>query len=169
LANRLYERNTLVNQAHDDIRVFIISSVETLPIASALQESFAHDPFLVKSWPDGVFRASSYAIESLTAELDRSDFAIAIAQPDDLTQKRGETFMTPRDNVLFELGMFIGRLGRHRTFLMEPARSDVKLPSDLTGITTVPYKTGDPKDLLALIAPAVSQIRRAILDVGPNN
>ena len=49
-------------------------------------------------------------MESLERELDQSDFAIAIAQPDDLTESRGEAKPTPRDNVIFELGFFMGRL-----------------------------------------------------------
>ena len=36
--------------------------------------------------------------------------------------------------------MFIGRLGRKRTFLVEPRGEEVELPSDLKGITTLTYK-----------------------------
>ena len=60
-------------------------------------------------WTDGVFRASWYPVESLEAQIDQSDFAIAIVQPDDITIKRGVEVATARDNVIFELGLFIGR------------------------------------------------------------
>jgi CRP/FNR family transcriptional regulator, cyclic AMP receptor protein len=169
LAERLFQRNSLVTATHHEIEVFIISSAEALPVARAVQEALAHDPFKVTLWTDGVFRASQYSIESLVQKLDTSDFAVAIAQPDDLTQTRGAAQPTPRDNVLFELGLFIGRLGRLRSFLLEPARAGVKLPSDLTGITTIPYKPGPEAELLALMGPACNQLRRLFKEIGPYN
>lgn len=171
LSHRLIQRNTLVSTARTKIRIFIISSAEALEIARTIQAAFEHDPFTVVVWTDGVFRASQYAIESLEAELDRSDFALAVVQPDDLTESRGQPFLTPRDNVIFELGFFMGRLGRHRTFLVEP-RSDgdeVKLPTDLKGINTIKYRYKDGGDLSASMGPACHQIRQIINEVGPNN
>ena len=114
LAFRLMQRNFLITTPHERIRVFIISSVEALDIARAIQNALEHDPFLVVIWTDGVFRASQYSIESLEKELDQSYFAIAIAQPDDITESRTKSVPTPRDNVIFELGFFMGRLGRQR-------------------------------------------------------
>jgi CRP/FNR family cyclic AMP-dependent transcriptional regulator len=169
LAERLFQRNSLVTATHAEIKVFVISSAEALPVARAVQEIFVHDPFRVTLWTDGVFRASQYAVESLVQMLDVSDFAIAIAQADDFVQSRGETKATPRDNVLFELGLFIGRLGRLRTFLLEPRQTDVKLPSDLSGITTIPYESGTEAQLLALLGPPCNRLRRLFNEIGPNN
>jgi CRP/FNR family transcriptional regulator, cyclic AMP receptor protein len=168
LARRLEQRNALVTTTRDRIRVFVISSAEALPIARAIENAFDHDPFTVKIWTDGVFRASWYPVESLERELDHSDFAIAIAQPDDLTQSRGNTVPSPRDNVIFELGLFIGRIGRKRSFLVEPRGEEIKLPSDLTGITAIIYKY-DPGDLGASMGPVCNRIRDIIADLGPNN
>lgn len=168
LARRLEQRNALMTQAREKIRVFIISSAEALGIAQAIQNAFEYDPFTVIVWTDGVFQASWYPIESLEQQLDQSDFAIAIVQPDDLTHARGAASPTPRDNVIFELGLFIGRLGRRRSFLLEPRDEHVKLPTDLAGITTVPYKY-DPYDLAAAMGPACNRIRAIIKDLGPNN
>jgi CRP/FNR family cyclic AMP-dependent transcriptional regulator len=120
LARRLEQRNAFVTTLRKKIRVFIISSVEALEIARAIQNAFEHDPFSVVIWTDGVFRASQYPIESLENEVDQSDFAIAIAQPDDHTESRGASAHAPRDNVIFELGFFMGRLGRQRALLVEP-------------------------------------------------
>ena len=169
LARRLEQRNSLVSNRRDRIRVFIISSAEALPIARAIHNAFEHDPFTVTVWTDGVFRASHYPVESLESQLDESDFAIAIAEPDDVTSSRGSSAPTARDNVIFELGLFIGRLGRKRSFLLEPRGDEVKLPSDLTGITTISYRSGAKKDLAAAIAPACNQMRDIISDLGPNN
>ena len=145
LARRLDQRNALVTSKREKIRVFVISSAEALDIARTIQNAFERE-FLVTVWADGVFRASWYPVESLEAQIDQSDFAIAIVQPDDFTIKRGVEVATARDNVIFELGLFIGRLGRKRSFLIEPRGEEVELPSDLKGITTLSYKY-DPKVL----------------------
>jgi CRP/FNR family cyclic AMP-dependent transcriptional regulator len=168
LARRLMQRNFLITTARDKVRVFIVSSAEALDIARGIQNCLEHDPFTVVIWTDGVFRASHYPIESLEKELDQSDFAIAIAQPDDVTHSRGAAASSPRDNVIFELGFFMGRLGRHRSLLLEPRGEEVKLPSDLSGITTIAYKH-DPGNWAAALGPACNRIRTIIKDLGPNN
>ena len=169
LVRRLAQRNAFVNPSRENIRVFIMSSTEALHIAREVQSHFEHDSFSVVIWEDGVFKASSYAIESLEKAVDDSDFAIAIAQPDDLTQIRGEAKHVPRDNVIFELGFFIGRLGRKRTLLLEPRGEKVKLPTDLSGLMTIGYQYGELKDLPSLLGPACNQMRKIINDLGPRN
>jgi hypothetical protein len=64
------------------------------------------------------------------------DFAILILTPDDAVTSRDAESFGPRDNVIFELGLFIGTLGRSRTFLLHQADSALKIPSDLAGVTT---------------------------------
>lgn len=170
LAHRLMQRNNLVTKARTRSHVFIISSAEALGIARELEAAFMHDPFTVTVWTDGVFRASHYPVESLESELDRSDFAIAVVQPDDRTESRGQSAPSPRDNVVFELGFFMGRLGRHRTFLVEPIGHDeTRLPSDLMGINTVKYKHVVSGDVAANVGPACTEIRKIVGELGPNN
>jgi predicted nucleotide-binding protein len=174
LARRLEQRNRLVNIARDRIQVFIISSVEALPIARAIQNAFAHDPFNVTVWTDGVFRASGFPLTSLEAAVDQSDFAIAIVQPDDVVTVRDRQMVVPRDNVIFELGLFIGRLGIRRSFLLEPRAQGTKLPSDLIGVTTVGYhlapsSSSNRQALATALAPACNEIRDIIDELGPNN
>jgi CRP/FNR family cyclic AMP-dependent transcriptional regulator len=167
LARRLEQRNALVTAVSDKIRVFIISSAEALEIARTIQNAFDHDPFSVTVWTDGVFQASYYAIESLERALDQSDVAIAVAEPDDITESRGKRVGSPRDNVIFELGFFMGRLGRHRSLLVEPRGEEIKLPSDLAGINTITYKY-DGKNLTTALATACNKLRDIIRDLGPN-
>jgi len=167
LVRRLAQRNALVTPPREHVRVFIISSTEGLHIAREIQSHFEHDDFSVEIWTDGVFTASSYPIESLEKAVDDADFAIAIAQPDDLTNTRGQAKQVPRDNVIFELGIFIGRLGRNRTLLLEPRGEAVKLPTDLSGLITISYRYGDPKALPSLLGPACNRIRKIVNDLGP--
>jgi len=169
LARRLLQRNVLINPPKENIRVFIMSSTEALHIAREVQSHFEHDYFSVVIWTDGVFRASSYPIESLVKAVKDSDFAIAIAQPDDLTNTRGQAKPVPRDNIIFELGVFIGHLGRERTLLLEPRGEEVKLPTDLSGLMTIGYRYREPKDLPSLLGPACHQMRKIINDLGPRN
>lgn len=46
------------------------------------------------------------------------EFAILVVTPDDLVQKRSDTAHAPRDNLVFEIGMSMGSLGRERTFVV---------------------------------------------------
>lgn len=166
LVDRLHQRNSLVRPAHQSARVFIICSVEALPLARAIEMQLEHDKVFVKIWTDGVFRASKYPIESLEEQLDESDFAIAIAQPDDsVTTARGVTKDTPRDNVIFELGLFVGRLGRLRSILLEPRGEEVHLPSDLSGLTTIGYRTD--RDPVANVSTACNRLRDLFNELGP--
>lgn len=168
LARRLYQRNSLINEKRDRIRVFVISSVESLPIVRAMENHFEHDEFLPVVWTNGVFKIANYTLQSLEDQLDRCDFAIAVAHADDTAAYRGKDWPVPRDNVIFELGLFMGRLGKDRAILMEPRERGVKLPSDLSGITTVPYRYEPGEDVAALIAPACNQIRDHIKRLGPS-
>jgi predicted nucleotide-binding protein len=168
LARRLDQRNLLITAVSPKTRVFIISSAEAIEIARTIQNAFEHDPFTVVVWTDGVFRASHYAIDSLERMLDQTDVSIAIGEPDDITESRGDRHASPRDNVIFELGFFMGRLGRHRALLVEPRGEEVRLPSDLAGITTITYRYGDGKDLTRALAPACNRLREIIRELGPN-
>lgn len=169
LARRLLQRNALVGGFREKVRLFIISSVEALPIARGVQSAFEHDPISVVIWTDGVFKVANYTLQSIEDEVDRSDFAIAIAHADDITTVRGADWPTPRDNVIFELGLFMGRLGRARAILMEPREEKVKLPSDLAGVTTIPYRFEKGTDAAASLGPACNRLRDHINSLGPNN
>jgi predicted nucleotide-binding protein len=166
LARRLAERNHLVTTKRERVRVFIVSSAEATPIVDLLVKQFEHDPFLAVAWKNGVFRASNYTLDELEAELDDSDFAIAVAQPDDVVITRETRWPAMRDNVTFELGLFMGRLGRRRAFLMEPRDADIQLPSDLAGMTTIPYRYVPGQDAEHYIAPACAKLRELILAAG---
>lgn len=169
LARRIFQRNALVSAAHDTIRVFIISSVESLSVARIIQNAFEHDKFTTTVWTDGVFKVASYTLQSLEDAIEDSDFAIAIAHADDVTECRGKDWPSPRDNVIFELGLFMGRLGKQRAILMEPRDEGVKLPSDLAGITTISYRYSPGRDAAAMMAPACNALREHIVGLGPNN
>jgi len=143
-------------------RIFIGSSTESLNIAYAIQELIPDMEATV--WTQGIFQLSSSTLDDLITTLDRTDFGIFVFSPDDLTMIREQQFSSTRDNVVFELGLFIGRLGKNRSFFVIPkGHEDFHLPSDLLGIKPAIF---DPqrqdKNLRAALGPACNQIRSAV-------
>jgi predicted nucleotide-binding protein len=116
-------------------RIFVGSSQEAIAICRAVQDEL-NDEFDVTVWDQSVFRLTRSGFDSLLDVLDSSDAGIFVLRPDDLTTRDGAAAPTVRDNVVFELGMFVGRLGPDRAFMLTPNIEPPKLASDLAGITT---------------------------------
>jgi len=167
LAGRLEQRNRFVNRTNSRPRVFLICSAEALAIARTIRVGLEHDAD-VEIWSDDkIFPPGGYPIEALEEQVNHADFGIALAEPDDLVLSRDRLSATPRDNVIFELGFFTSRLGRHRTLLLVPRASEVKLPSDFKGLTPIPYNKADSsKDLPRAMGPAIDKISGVIADLG---
>lgn len=162
LASRLRQRGALVRDKNPQPEIFIGSSTESLKIARAIQSALLPDPVTIKPWDKGVFTASEVTIESLEAAARTADFAILILSADDKVRLRGKKVVAPRDNVIFELGMFIGAIGRKRTFMVVERADKLRLPPDLAGVT---YLTVRPKKKVLLdkdVAQAVAKIRAAV-------
>jgi hypothetical protein len=144
--------------------VFIGSSTEGSLVAQEVQnklEKYAESTI----WEDGVFRAGDNTLERLIRKLDEFDFAVFVLSPDDTIEVRGQNYASPRDNVLFELGLFMGSLGRNRTFIVHAAGANLKLPSDLDGITMSPYRPREDKNLAAAVSSSCTNIIRAIVEL----
>jgi CRP/FNR family transcriptional regulator, cyclic AMP receptor protein len=167
IAERLRQRGLEVQPPNDQPHVFIGSSVEALPIARELQTGLSHDPFIVQPWTDGVFRASRDSVDSLVAAVKKADFAVLVLTADDTLITREMEHRAPRDNCIFELGLFMGALGRDRTFIVKPRGVDIKLPSDLLGITPLEYAEGTPDTIAARVGPVCTAVRKAVHNLGP--
>lgn len=165
LSRRLFQRNELISAPNEFPKLFIISSNEALSVANTIRTSLEHEVFSTV-WNEGVFFAGGYSLEALEKAVSESDFAIAIAQADDIIETRGSRQPILRDNVLFELGLFMGKLGRHRALLIHPKVDRLKLPSDLQGLTLLRYEPGDPADLPACLKSACDDIRTIVKNLG---
>jgi hypothetical protein len=147
--------------------LFVGSSTEGLQIAYAIQENLEDDAEVLV-WTQDVFRPSEYILESLLHQLDRADVGIFVFSPDDTVRIRGAEYEAARDNVVFELGLFVGRLGRDRSYLVSPRTENLRLPSDLLGIAVLKY---DPerrdRNLSAALGPATARIRARLREVEP--
>jgi predicted nucleotide-binding protein len=144
--------------------MFIGSSTESRHIADALQENL-RDDLDVFVWSQLGFLPSRDAMTSLERSLDESDFAASIFAPDDDLLSRGDITAVVRDNVLFECGLFMGRLGRERTFIVQPASSTNThhIPTDLFGLTVLTYAPdalrGSEDDKTRALLKAANEIR----------
>ncbi len=147
-------------------KVFVASSVEGLGVAYPIQTNLQHDADIT-IWSQGVFSLSSTSLDSLINALNGSDFGIFVFSPDDVTKMRGSEKDTVRDNVLFELGLFIGRLGKMRCFIVMPDNINIHIPSDLTGVSPATYSgTRDFSEIAASLGPACHDIREAMKKTG---
>jgi parallel beta-helix repeat protein len=83
-------------------------------------------------------------MEDLNRLLDRADFAMFFLRAEDEVTRRGEAHLIARDNVVFELGLFMGRLERERTYAaVERGSGDMKalkVFSDFYGVTYLSYE-----------------------------
>lgn len=119
-------------------RIFIGSSKEGLNVAEYIKNFFSADYDCIM-WNEDIFKENENFLETLTKSASLFDFGFMVFAADDVSVVRHKKFETPRDNVLFEYGLFLGRLGTDRAFIIQDAAA--KLPSDLLGITISSYNS----------------------------
>jgi CRP/FNR family transcriptional regulator, cyclic AMP receptor protein len=150
LSRRLDARKKFHAEPNAQPTVFIGSSSENQATANAFAEVLRAEAaaalvsLTVTVWTQGgVFGASRFPIDDLEAQVKTADFAVLVGGADDRVTSRGKDLDAPRDNVIFELGLFMGALSRARTFLLVPAdfKDKLKIPTDLLGLGLL---TSDP-------------------------
>ena len=147
-------------------RAFIASSTEALEFVEAVHANL-HDCLECTVWNQGSFQLSESIIGGLIANAAQADFGIFLFMPDDITNIRDVHYHSVRDNVLFELGLFSGKLGTERTFIIHPKDPPLRFPSDLVGIVTATFDSRrQDKNWEAALGPACGRIRRRVKDLG---
>lgn len=108
-----------------------------------------------------VFGLGTSTLEALEVAVDEYDFGVFVFTPDDKRTMRGKNNLVARDNVIFESGLFIGKLGRYRSFIVKPRGILIQMPSDLNGITVADY---DPTktNLAGAVGAACTKLRAAM-------
>ncbi len=146
--------------------LFIASSVEGLPIADAINVNLDHDVHCT-IWRNGTFKLGSDGLGDLIKKSSAVDFAVFVFTPDDVTTMRNREVIVARDNVVFELGLFIGSLGKDRCYVVKPRGIEMHLPSDVAGVTTADYVADRPDgDIASALNPACAQIKARIKELG---
>jgi predicted nucleotide-binding protein len=152
---------TVVEEKSRRPKIFIGSSVEGINIARKIQAELSSD-FEVVIWNQGIFDKLGLSfLEILEETVACYDYGIFIFTADDKIYSRGEAKTIARDNVIFELGMFVGKLTRRRAFLVYPLNSDIHILSDFTGITKAGYDA-TTSSLQAALGPVCDRIRTSI-------
>lgn len=140
-----------------NLKIFIGSSMEGLVQArhvKMLLEGIGD----IDLW-DETFVPNKSAYDTLLNNVDHYDFAIMILTADDLRLSRERIELSGRDNVVFEFGLFLGRLERKRAFLLRD--SAVGIPSDWKGITLAPFDVdkASPEEPTKTLTKACEELR----------
>lgn len=144
-------------------KLFIGSSTEALEIAHKIQE-ILEEVSTVTVWTENVSNLSSNILDDLIKASDEFNFGIFVFNPDDILEIRNNKHNVVRDNVIFELGLFIGKLGKEKVFFLIPNDNDsLRLPSDLLGVNAGLYDSKrDDGDLKAALIPFCNQVKERI-------
>ncbi|HTL07237.1 MAG TPA: nucleotide-binding protein [Chitinophagaceae bacterium] len=140
--------------------LFIGSSTAGLKVAQALQQNL-NATFEVEIWNQGAFEIGDFNLESLIDTGKRSHFAVLVLTPDDLITVDNIPRPSPRDNVIFEMGLFLGVLGRRQAFIVHEEGSKLKLPTDIDGISRATYIMPVNGSLTAALGAASIKISEA--------
>jgi hypothetical protein len=118
-------------------RIFIGSSSEELKLAE-IAKKILEPEFDVTIWNDnvwdtGIFKINNNFLHDLLKATLQFDFGILLGTTDDKVKVRGKNVLQSRDNILFELGLFTGRLGISKcAFIVE---KELNILSDIKGIS----------------------------------
>lgn len=147
-------------------RIFLGSSGQQEKLLQALTRGL-EDVARVDPWTTS-FNPGTTTLERLLELAHQVDFAAFVFARDDWTSASGAGASasgagqaSPRDNVVFEAGMFGGTLGMRRTFILHSAGA--KLPTDLLGLTCIRYGETTPAEVKTIN----QKLRKAIEDQGP--
>ncbi|SRR6266496_5600542 len=135
--------------------IFIASSKEALKAAQAVKSNFDSEAD-VDIWSENIFKMNRNYLETLLNRASFYDFVIAIFTGDDEAIIREKQVKVTRDNVIFEFGLFLGRIGPNRTFMI--LEEDVELFSDWNGIAVAKFRMRD--NLVAAVGNACNEIRK---------
>lgn len=142
-------------------RIFIGSSTEGLPVANRIKDYFEPD-YECKIWNDGIFQYNDNFLDTLMKSASLFDFAFMVFSADDMSKVRDEIFDTARDNVMFEYGLFLGRVGNQRAFIIKDKQ--VKIPSDMLGITLADYEIDKKGIATETLEATLEQLKKKIDD-----
>ena len=134
------------------LRLFLGAASENDPFLQAL-ESALENVVTIDSWRS-VMSPGVHTLTALRRAAATVDCAAFVWGTDDRTKSRRKTSPSPRDNVVYEAGLFAGYLGFDRTFVINAP--DTKFPTDYQGVTTIP-KT-NPADVADRLAGAMAKL-----------
>ena len=147
--------------------MFIASSSEGYTVANRIKQQLS-ELVDINIWneEDIFFKDKTY-LSSLLNLSSFYDYAIMVLTADDVLMKRKEEGKAPRDNVIFEFGLFLGRIGPRRTFAV--CEESLHLPSDFFKVPLFTFrkeKTYDGPDFEKSIHEIGNELAEDIKDFG---
>ncbi len=144
-------------------RVFVGSSTDAEEVDFQVRAILEKIGATVVGWRD-VFKPGDVTLLELLKLGTSVDAALLIASPDDMTQRHEDKHLSPRDNVLLELGIFLSCFGMHRTGILHVKIGDnmATLPTDLKGITTITYDTNNPNENTKKLAQWIECVKKEL-------
>jgi hypothetical protein len=159
------QKKLMMNQ--NKRKVFLSSSTSGLKIAEIIQTQLSIRGYEVEIWRENS-KLSQMILDTQIEHTYHHDFAIFILHPEDTTIRNNACFLTARDNVIFEAGLFIGANGKSSCVFVCPSHSggmQHHYPTDLQGSTFAKYDsekfTIDPKEAVESVC---NQIDNAFLN-----
>ncbi|NQX65348.1 nucleotide-binding protein [Paenibacillus alba] len=159
------DKEVILLSISQQAKLFIGSSAESIEVAEALQANL-HYSCDVTIWSQLLFPPSHTILAPLIQQAQASDFAIFVFQPNDLTLLRESLVSSVRDNVILELGLFIGQIGLERTYFLIPEREELHIATDLLGLTPLMYNPNHSSGLLAGLGPATFIVKQMLGRLG---
>lgn len=164
LSRRLRQRDEMFVPPNPKPVVFIASSREGAYVLEKAEFYLRSSERVIRPWNRaGIFRPSLGTLEQLEKHAHEVDFAVVVVTTDDLRESRGKKALVPRDNVMFECGLFMGALERQRAFVLAEDDPDLDLPSDFKGVTVLFFKDdAELSDRLQEISDTIDRERQIL-------
>jgi len=126
-------------------KIFIGSSKTAYSTAEKVRDNFLSSVECYL-WKDpGIWEINRSTFDNLLRMVSFFDFGVFIATADDLTLTNDKIVIEPRDNVILEMSLFLGAMGRDKAFLL--VEEGIKLPSDFNGIYMPRFERANDKSI----------------------
>lgn len=150
-------------------RLLVLSTEESLRLAQQVRETLARHVSCA-IWEDSrVFPLSRTAIECLVTAAKTYDAVVIVAVADDIVRIREQLLHQMRDNLIFEMGLFTGALGRENVYcILDRSIADsTRIPTDLAGFMFADFDArkiaSDHSNLEQVLQGAVARVTENLL------
>ncbi len=166
LSRRLNQQGAFLRPKNRIPHLLIRATSESKEVAEALALAVPPHAATTKVIFREVFSSQAFPIEDLEAQLRVADFAALVAPNDERVRSRSDASDSLRDNLVFEVGLLMGALTRHRTFVVIPEYFSLGIPTDLLGLTPLLYQPATIPLEKAVHSTAV-ELQNIIQSMGP--
>lgn len=132
--------NNSIQEVSTSNKVFIVHghNEEMKQAIARFLEKLDLEPIILHEQPN----KGRTIIEKFTDYSDVS-FAIILLSADDFAYRKNQTIddgmLRARQNVILELGFFLGKIGRHKVSVLYENVKNFEIPSDYQGVLYTPY------------------------------